>query len=713
MDEVARHRLSPAGPDHDAIGSDTMEDAAPGGLRQAGPATRLRPADDEDPIFGRSAALRRLARDLGTLHNDPDWACPAPAEPAPDRPAASADAVPDTAVPPASRAARTGSSVEHEAMSLAELDQAIDGLSRRLAVIAEPRSSDRVVIDRDRLAQLKALARTLANELDQLPELEPEEPTVPAEALAEAPPPPANSLAVPSARAPQAPALDALPEFPPLPDFPPLPETASPPESAPEAKAAAVPLPDEPEPSPQPAQPAPTMAAAPMTAGPITAAPMTVAPMVTAPMAPAVAVVLEPVAPDAVPPNPSAEDRPDWSAIRVSDMPRTEHRGSIVLVGAVAAAVVLLSGAVAVDHLWLSGHRVPAHPAIALAAAHPSVHPSGHPVADTAGRAAPSVRHATSKAGVVTPQTHPETRPAHPLAAATGPVAPADATATSESPAGTVPGAGARPPAVTPTPPRVAAARLAVPLTAHTAGNTAASTPPPAVAAARNSAGPAHADPAGASVPRRAPAGATEPGQPPIRAAAPAQPAARPLPARFAAASVARSDAPLAPARAAPAIPAPTAAAVAAPVSPPVPPVASSAAVTPTPTPAPTVPTAALKPVGSAAMPTDVPVASPIATPTASPTGTPTGTPAAPPAPMVVRFTGNAWIQVLSPAGKVVFSRLMHAGESWTPPAHGLLLTTGNAGATELVVNGVASPPLGAAGAVRHMIPLDPPRPAG
>jgi len=61
----------------------------------------------------------------------------------------------------------------------------------------------------------------------------------------------------------------------------------------------------------------------------------------------------------------------------------------------------------------------------------------------------------------------------------------------------------------------------------------------------------------------------------------------------------------------------------------------------------------------------------------------------------------------------VVFSRLMHAGGSWTPPARGLLLTTGNAGATELVVNGVASPPLGAAGAVRHMIPLGPARPAG
>ena len=186
MDEVAHYRLSPAAADHD--GSDTMEDAAPPGPKPAGRATKTRPAEREDPIFGRSAALRRLARDLDTLNKDPAWSYRAPTEAAPDRPAASSDAMPDTAVPHAPLSPRTGSSVEHETMSLAELDQAIDGLSRSLAGAAGPRRPHgpphRVIIDGERLAQLKALARTLADELDQLPEFEPEKPAVPPEPLA-------------------------------------------------------------------------------------------------------------------------------------------------------------------------------------------------------------------------------------------------------------------------------------------------------------------------------------------------------------------------------------------------------------------------------------------------------------------------------------------------------------------------------------------------
>ncbi|MDE2583526.1 MAG: DUF4115 domain-containing protein [Rhodospirillales bacterium] len=79
-------------------------------------------------------------------------------------------------------------------------------------------------------------------------------------------------------------------------------------------------------------------------------------------------------------------------------------------------------------------------------------------------------------------------------------------------------------------------------------------------------------------------------------------------------------------------------------------------------------------------------------------------------AAVVVHATADAWISVLDSSGVVVASRLLHAGENWTPPRPGLLLTTGNAGGTELVVNGVAGPPLGANGAVRHMIPLDPAR---
>ena len=75
--------------------------------------------------------------------------------------------------------------------------------------------------------------------------------------------------------------------------------------------------------------------------------------------------------------------------------------------------------------------------------------------------------------------------------------------------------------------------------------------------------------------------------------------------------------------------------------------------------------------------------------------------------PIQVRAIADAWVQVHDAKGAVVFGRLMHAGETWTVPnIPGLLLTTGNAGGTELVIGGVASAPLGATGAVRHEVPL-------
>jgi cytoskeleton protein RodZ len=55
-----------------------------------------------------------------------------------------------------------------------------------------------------------------------------------------------------------------------------------------------------------------------------------------------------------------------------------------------------------------------------------------------------------------------------------------------------------------------------------------------------------------------------------------------------------------------------------------------------------------------------------------------------------------------------LFSRVLRAGETWPVPARpDLVLTTGNAGGTVLVVDGVASAPLGASGAVRRDLPLD------
>ena len=71
--------------------------------------------------------------------------------------------------------------------------------------------------------------------------------------------------------------------------------------------------------------------------------------------------------------------------------------------------------------------------------------------------------------------------------------------------------------------------------------------------------------------------------------------------------------------------------------------------------------------------------------------------------------TADAWVQVRDRGGQVLLNRILHAGETWAVPAQpNLLLTTGNAGGTELVVDGTHRPPLGANGAVRRDLPLDP-----
>jgi cytoskeleton protein RodZ len=87
---------------------------------------------------------------------------------------------------------------------------------------------------------------------------------------------------------------------------------------------------------------------------------------------------------------------------------------------------------------------------------------------------------------------------------------------------------------------------------------------------------------------------------------------------------------------------------------------------------------------------------------------------AAPPAPsdqsrILLRANADAWVQVRDRAGQVLVSRILHAGETWAVPARpNLLLTTGNAGGTDLVVDGVTSPPLGGNGLVRRDLALDP-----
>ena len=116
--------------------------------------------------------------------------------------------------------------------------------------------------------------------------------------------------------------------------------------------------------------------------------------------------------------------------------------------------------------------------------------------------------------------------------------------------------------------------------------------------------------------------------------------------------------------------------------------------------PAPTAPAAvAAVPPPAIPVPTPVPV-------TVGPPAAPA--PAADAPRMMIRLKADAWIQVRERQGQVLLSRLMRSGETWPVPRGAkLLMTTGNAGGTELVVDGVAGPSLGASGALRRDVPVD------
>jgi len=63
--------------------------------------------------------------------------------------------------------------------------------------------------------------------------------------------------------------------------------------------------------------------------------------------------------------------------------------------------------------------------------------------------------------------------------------------------------------------------------------------------------------------------------------------------------------------------------------------------------------------------------------------------------------TADSWVEVKDASGNILFSRLMHQGDSWpVPDMPGLTLTAGNAGGTEIADNGAAGQPLGATGTV-------------
>ncbi len=112
---------------------------------------------------------------------------------------------------------------------------------------------------------------------------------------------------------------------------------------------------------------------------------------------------------------------------------------------------------------------------------------------------------------------------------------------------------------------------------------------------------------------------------------------------------------------------------------------------------------AAAATVPPAMVPAVAPPASPPAASSASLAGQPDGT------RILLRAKAEAWLQVRDRQGQVVLNRVLRAGETWPVPARGqFLLTTGNAGGTELLVDGVLAPSLGADGAVRRDLVLDP-----
>jgi len=75
---------------------------------------------------------------------------------------------------------------------------------------------------------------------------------------------------------------------------------------------------------------------------------------------------------------------------------------------------------------------------------------------------------------------------------------------------------------------------------------------------------------------------------------------------------------------------------------------------------------------------------------------------------IVLKFTGDTWVQVKERGGQSLVSKLMKAGDVFPVPARpNLVLNTGNAGRIDVLVDGNIVPAIGAFGSVRKDVPLD------
>ncbi len=83
------------------------------------------------------------------------------------------------------------------------------------------------------------------------------------------------------------------------------------------------------------------------------------------------------------------------------------------------------------------------------------------------------------------------------------------------------------------------------------------------------------------------------------------------------------------------------------------------------------------------------------------------------PSSVTIMATGDSWVQVTDPKGNILFSKTLHAGDSWpVPDLPGLVMTAGNAGNTLIADNGKTGSPVGAAGTVLRNYSLTPPAPS-
>jgi cytoskeleton protein RodZ len=120
-------------------------------------------------------------------------------------------------------------------------------------------------------------------------------------------------------------------------------------------------------------------------------------------------------------------------------------------------------------------------------------------------------------------------------------------------------------------------------------------------------------------------------------------------------------------------------------------------------------------PPGSTAPGTQTAALEPAPVPAQNPRPAPASSPAAGSAApsdqghVELRATSDAWMRVRERGGHEYLDRVLKAGETWdVPDKPNLLLSTGNAAGTVVLVDGVAMPSLGGSGVVRHDLPLDP-----